>query len=68
MKTGLLDSFITINLGSQKKAVQKKLFGFATAGIFSKNQMPNDTFALDQGQWTSDLQPQVFTLPWGIGK
>jgi len=65
MKIGLLDSFITINLGNQKKVVQKNLFGFATAGIYSKNQMPNDTFALDQWQWTSDMQPQVLRFPGG---
>lgn len=70
MKIGLLDSFITINLGNQKKVVQKNLFGFATAGIFTKNQMPinvlpADTFSLDQWQWTSDLQPQVLRFPGG---
>lgn len=65
MKVGLVDSSITINLGNEKRSVIKSLFGFGTAGIFTKNQMPNDTFALDQWQWTSDLQPQVLRFPGG---
>ena len=64
-KLGILDSIITINLGSTKKTVTKSLFGFATAGIFQRLQMPNDSSSLDQWQWISDIQPQVLRFPGG---
>ncbi len=70
LKLGLLhDSVITINLGNQKKTVAKTLYGFATAGIFTRLQMPRpvgtDTFSVDQWQWMSDLKPEVLRFPGG---
>lgn len=70
LKLGFVfDSVITINLGNQKTAIAKDLFGFATAGIFTRLQMPIpqgvDTFSLDQWQWMSDLKPQILRFPGG---
>lgn len=69
-KLGLInDSVITINLGNQKKPVAKNLFGFATAEIFSRLQMPipvgTDTFSRDQWNWMSELSPEVLRFPGG---
>jgi len=65
LRLGLNDSTININLGSTMKTVSKGLYGFNTAGIFSRKQMPNDGSALDQWQWMSDLRPETLRFPGG---
>lgn len=65
LRLGLNDSVITINLGSTMKPVTKNLYGFNTAGVFGRRNIPNDTSSADQWQWMSDLKPETLRFPGG---
>ncbi len=65
LRLGLHDSVINISIGSIMKSVAKGLYGFNTAGIFGRKIMPNDSSALDQWQWLSDLKPETLRFPGG---
>jgi len=59
------DSTIYINFGSTQKTINKGLYGFHIAGIYGRKQIPNDTSALDQWNWMSDLAPNSLRFPGG---
>ena len=59
------DSTIYVNLGSNINDVNQGQYGFHIAGIFGRKQIPNDSSALDQWNWMSDLAPASLRFPGG---
>ncbi|HNE45137.1 MAG TPA: T9SS type A sorting domain-containing protein [Chitinophagales bacterium] len=59
------DSTIYIKIGSNQKTINFGLFGFHIAGIFGRKQIPNDSSAIDQWQWMSELAPESLRFPGG---
>ena len=59
------DSTIYINIGSIQKNVNEGLYGFHVAGIYGRKQIPNDSSAIDQWNWMSDLAPKTLRFPGG---
>jgi len=59
------DSTIYINFGSTQKTINKGLYGFHIADIYGRKQIPNDTSAIDQWNWMSNLAPNSLRFPGG---